>query len=660
MASLIERSVTQEIAMPGNEGVDFDAKNDPRGMAGEDTLKRFEYYADSLKNHFEDAEKWWKMYLLIRKQSFKPWEYWRNKITTAHPNTVIEVSTAHLVSQVFSHSPPIAPESTMAIGSEALEARMTKWFAYQLRMNKFRRELELFVREMLVQSIAVRKNALIERSREIIFFPGEALAEEFDEKLRTVVMEMGAKPPQPEEFEDKQSFMQAFEEFRKAVNGASDIGLPEMPVAGPRKITQFKGAGWKRISMFNFFYDPAVSHDEAEDYILASSADEKWVRKNAMGESSPFDPDMVERALANGTKERGDMFNAQTGGNQFEERLARALSSSSVDSGREHPGKKKPIILLEHYYPASKVPYRVVLNGLCINRRKTNPFNHGDFPFTIATNANVPFISSGISELMPGESLFRETNNLRSLTSDGVLLSVLPIFSRIRESGLTDLAKFVVPGAILDSARGSRAIEQVSKVTPPDTLRHLAELRTEIEDATGTYPQARGAIGPTSVTATQTERSFQGLAVRNQLKLHRLESDLSTLPPQWLSIAYQFLDDKDISSLNKLLVKELTSQYSLEDFSQAIGMDWAFRASNIVANKELQISNLKDLLTIGVNAFAAQPTKPVSFDRLYLAIVEKTDPDLAELIKTTPEEAQQQQLEAQAAAEAGAGPEASV
>ena len=630
---------------------DFDEKNDPRFKMAEQTVELFTYQADALRDHFDQAEKYWKMYMLQRKDNFRPWEYWRNKVVTAHPNTTIEVSTAHLVSQVLSHQPPVKPESTVGVGREALQARMEEWFGYSFRKNHFERELELFVREMLVQGMAVRKNAFISKSREIVHFPSPQEAEEFELKLQNVIDQFGVEPPVPEQFPDKEKFQEAFEAFRQEVNASSDIGLPEFPVQGPRRIVHYIGAGWKRMSMFSFFYDPSVAIHEQQDMIISNVVDQSWVKRRSEGENAPFDPELVQVGLETENHTRTDVMDSY-GRNQWEQRLSRIVSSTAMQDEKQNPKRKKPVHILEHYSPGSKVPYRVVLNGkVCINRRKTNPFQHGDFPVTIATNVNVPFNSSGVSDLRPAESIFRETNALRSLTLDGVKLSVLPIFSRIRESGLTDLAKFLVPGAILDAPRTRGAIEQVSKVTAPDTLGHLAELRTEIEDATGTYPQARGATGPGGITATQTERAFQGLAVRNQIKLHRLESDLSNLPSQWLSIAHQFIDAQGLSRLNQALIRDMTNQYTLEDFAQSIEMDWAFRSSRIVANKELQISNLKDLLTIGANTFAAMPVQPVSLERLFLAIAEKTDPEVAAVITKTPDEIATEQTDAVAAAE---------
>ena len=631
---------------------EFDEKSDPRFYMAEQTVELFTYYADALKDHFDQAEKYWRMYMLQRQDGFKPWEYWRSRLTTAYPNTTIEVSTAHLVSQVLSHQPPVKPESTVGVGREALQRRMEEWFAFTFRKNHFERELELFVREMLVQGLAVRKNAFISKSREIIHFPSPRAAEEFEIKLQEVIKTVGVEPPVPESFPDKESFQNAFEGFRAEVNASTDIQLPEFPVQGPRRVVHYIGPGWKRLSLFSFFYNPSEPIHDQQDMIISNMVDESWIRKRTQGENAPFDRELVELALDSGHTVRSDLMDSQ-GRNQWEQRLSRIVSSTAMQDEKSNPKRKKPAHILEHYSPGSKVPYRVVLNGrVCINRRKTNPFAHGDFPVTVATNVNVPFNSSGVSDLRAAESIFKETNALRSLTLDGVKLSVLPIFSRIRESGLTDLAKFLVPGAILDSPRQRGAIEQVSKITAPDTLGHLAELRSEIEDATGTYPQARGAAGPSGITATQTERAFQGLAVRNQIKLHRLESDLSsTLPTQWLSIAHQFLDAEGLGRLNQSLISEITNQYTLEDFAQSIEMDWAFRSSRLVANKELQISNLKDLLTIGANTFAAMPVQPISLERLFLAIAEKTDPEVAAVIAKTPDEIQLEQMDATAAAE---------
>jgi hypothetical protein len=644
MPGYLQRSVDSEVGFSSGEV--FDEGRDPRVRAATQTMERLTYYGDALRSAFEDAEKYWRMYMLIRKDNFKPWEYWRSSVTTAHPNTVIEVGTASLVNQVLSHTPPIMPESQSALNA-SLEDRLTKWWGYTLRSNKFERELELFIREMLVQGFVVRKNVQVERSREIIHFPSDAQAQQFEEELDALVTQFGAQPPMPEQFQDRKDFLKAFEDYRRAANSAFGTRVPEFPSPGPRRIVHYKGPGWKRVSMFNFFYDPAVAIEEQEDMILTATVDEGWVRKRSdpADPNSPFDPEMVELALGRQHNMRSDMWDAQ-GRNQWESRLARIVSSSSTQDDKPHPGRKKPAFIVEHYFPGSKIPYRVILNGyVCINRRKSNPWEHGDFPFTIGTNVNVPFVSSGIPELRIGESIFKETNSLRALTLDGVKLSVLPILSRIRDSGLTDLAKFIVPGAILDTVRSRGALEQVTKISPPDTLRHLAELRTEIEDAHGTYPQARGAPGPGGITATQTERAFAGMAARSQVKLHRLESDLSTLAPQWLSIAHQFLDQDDISSLSRQLIAEATAQYSLEDFMQGIGMNWAFRASRVVASKEMQIANLKDMFTLAVNAFAAMPVPPIHLDKLFLAIAEKIDPEIARAVSLSADEKAQKEAE---------------
>ena len=161
--------------MPG-AGPDFDERKDPRFLAAEQTNERFIYYADALRDSFNTAERYWRMYLLERKDNYKPWEYWRNRVVTAHPNTVIEVSTAALVTQLLSHDPPIKPETTTSVGKDLLEKRMTQWWSYTLRMNQFEREAELAIREMLIQGIMVRKNVMIDRSAEIIYFPSEATA----------------------------------------------------------------------------------------------------------------------------------------------------------------------------------------------------------------------------------------------------------------------------------------------------------------------------------------------------------------------------------------------------------------------------------------------------------------------------------------------------
>ena len=652
----LSRDIDRDVGFGFSYGKEFDEKKDPRYVAAEETVEYFEYYSSALKDQFDKAVKWWKMWMLISNGSYKPWEYWRNRVISAYPNTTIETSAAHIVTQILAQDPPVVPESFIGTGREKMEKRIRQWFAYAFRKNSFNREMELFIREMLIQSMSVRKNVLIQKVREILHFPSDAEAAAFDEGLTEVVTKMGVKPPEPEDYETQDEFKEVFETFRQSVN-AQGARLPELPSGGLKRVAHYIGPGWKRISMFSFFYDPSQPIYDNDGYILENVVSKDWVRSRA-GEHHdlPFDGALVDEILQGGASQRLGAGNTESmdsqGRNTWEAKLAGSLSASSVaQMTSRNPGLKESCHILEHYKPGDKIPYRVVLNGIaCINKRKSNPFIHGDTPFTIATNVNVPFNSSGISDLAPAESLFNEANTLRSLILDGVKLSVLPVFSRIKESGLTDLAKFIIPGIILDAPRTRGAIEQVSKIEPPlQAYRQMSDLRSEIEDATSTYPNARGGVGPQGITATQSERAFQGLTLRNQIKILRIESDMNNLPSQWLSIAKQFLTEEDLGELNKSLIEDITGSYSINDFSQAIELDWVFKASRLASNKDMLLTQLKDAFTMGANAFASSPEKPASMERLYMAIIRKIDPDIAAEIETTAEEQVQQQQQAAAA-----------
>ena len=639
--SYTDRNITADLSM--DRGMDPGAAimdDDPRIKAAEDVVERFRVYLDTLQDSFDRAVKWWKWYLTQRKENFKPWEYWRGRVALPWFFEGIETNVAHVQNHFWGTSPPVKPEITLG-ASPMLEKKMEGWFKYVFRKNRFKAATELAFRETFVQGACFRKNTLIERTRETMIFPSMEQAELFDKQLEGVVMNMGVQPPSPTRYPDRESFQKDFESFRQAVNAAG-ASLPEMPVAGPRKVTHYKGPGWKDISYWSYLYDVSKKHHDQEMTMIHSIVPKSWVEeRTGPSEDFAFDPDAVAYALRQGNKATGAY--SSSGVNIWEQKLRDSI-------GQTEPGMpviKDPVELIECFKPLSKIPYRVVLNGcICINKRKTIPFEHADIPITPLINHQLPFSSSGISDMAAGESIMKEANKLRGLRLDGVSMSVLPIFARMRDSGLADIAKFIVPGSILDTIRARGSLTQASQVElDMSSFRELSEMRTEVDGSMNSYPQSRGALGPTSVTATQTERAFQGMNLKVALKIDRVEGDFANLPSQWLSIAHQFYGPDEISKLTKDLLAGAMEPYTVEDFMQAIEMDWEFAGSRTQANKELEIQNLKDLYTLALNGASIL----IDADKLLSKAIEKVDPVIHAAVQRDPNEVllmKQQQIQA--------------
>lgn len=629
----------------GGRGEVDDTGDDLRIKKAKDTEEYYNHYLRALQEVYRRATKHWKIYMSSYKDNRKPHEKWRNKVHVPYGYSGVETANATMLDLFFSQSPPFRPEA-VGSGLDDVAYRIERWLDYVFRRTRFKREVDLGVREMLVQGLCVRKSALITKERDIVNYPSEDLAKQFEEEIKRVVMEAGMKPPTPEEFEDREAFYEGFEKFRITVNSMG-FKVPEMPRPGPQRVTLYKGPGWKRINYHSFLYDPLTEIRGQEVVIQRSIVPLKWVWDRAgEGKQYPFDPRAVRACEG---IEGGDVRL-----NEWQEELAATAGVSSANT-LDSPHFKKSVEILEAYHLGDKeCPYRMVMNRhMIINKKKEVPWEHGGHPYTILQNVELPFASSSFGDLFQVEDLLKEMNTLRSLRLDGVMLATLPIFAKMREAGLTEMARRIAPGIVFDTARGGQSIAQVSKIEVPSAaFKEIYEIKDDYDTTNATQPMVRGQVGPSNITATHAERAREGAQLRTKQRMFRFEDDMSTTLEHFLSIGHQFYSQEEMDKIG--LQYSLTEVYKQSDFIAAITMDYAFRAATTSLNKELDLQQKKDLFVTFVNAQVPR-FKPEVMARKLLSDVDQQMED----VWMTEEEYQKQQQELaaqqQAELQAGAG-----
>lgn len=624
----------------GDEPPDIDA----RRKFAKQTEEYFLYYQGALQKTFERVKRHWELFLGRGKDTRKVYEKWRAFLHLPHGYSAVEVANASVLDLILSEKVPIQAEAVPGAGAEELADKLTAYWDYVLRSIRFPREMDMYLRELRVQGLAIRKNVFIEKKREIVYIPSDEQAELYDSEVKRAIEAGAPPPPLPGKFPDNQEFQKAFEKWRQILVSAG-LNIPELPLPGRKTVVHYRGPGWKPVSYFSYFYDPNVRHEEQVCVIQQSIVPEEWVlQRTGPGPGFAFDPEAVEEGIGGGAL-------TQTAVNEWVESLSQFFG---VQQGNMlSPQYRNKSEVLECYMPNDRqCPFRMVLNRrVTINKRKDIPYRHGDHPYTVGENILIPFTSTSIGEFSQVEGLMKEGATLRGLRIDGTYGSVLPIFAKLKAAGLTELQRRYSPGLVIETAAGPKALQQVSNVNVPDAaFREISEIKQEIDDTIGSTAVLRGAIGPSHTTASAQERAGRQAAIRQLVQVFRLEGDLTRTVEQWLWLSFQFFKPDELRELGGHVNIDPMVTFKSEDFLQALNMKYAFRSARNTVNKELQIQQLKDVLVTLVNAQLPDFKPSVVARRL----LEKVDPGLGGDAWKSQEEMQQEQAEAKAVADAAA------
>ena len=213
-----------------------------------------------------------------------------------------------------------------------------------------------------------------------------------------------------------------------------------------------------------------------------------------------------------------------------------------------------------------------LINQVRVIRDEENPFWHGKKPFGLAQfdPLNGEFYGVSLVEIM--EFLQSELNTTRNQRVDANNMAIYGMWKALKDSGLNPADLVPRPGGIvwLDSLDG--ALEEV-KMTPPGegAFEEESVIKQDIQEATATYAEARGAQAEEKRTATENVIREKSVSIRFETKVKLFEAcGLKRLGFFYDHLNQQFIDDerkirsKDEEgnySFNSLKPEDLAGQY---------------------------------------------------------------------------------------------------
>lgn len=533
-----------------------------------------------------------KLYLANRPDRRLKHEQWRSWTFVPYPYVLTETKLASLCDILNSSDPTIQAEG-IGPEDEKLAKKAQAHLSYVQSKNRWTFLQEQFLREASIQGTAVLKPIWRDIARQVIVRPTPASMAEFDQAINQAV-KMGAPQPWADPAQDPAGF----EDWRVNVNRSRLYGqIPEPPKIGPQTITEYRGPWYDMPAVWDLRFDPLIENWQDQPQIIhriVKTTD--WLTsRTGDREDQPYDPKQVEEAFANMGESRFS---------KWELEIAEVLG---ISARGDDPMYQKSVELWEVWRPGTPAPYCVVLNRKAIINKRPDvlPYWHGQAPFIPIRNVPLKRRALGLSDYQQTERLFHDINTFRDLRLDALVLSVLPIYLKLKTLGLPDMQRFLRPGMVLD-AMDPKGLNLVSAQMSPglaETLREEGIFKADIDDSAATGPNVRGqtsAIG--RVSATESQSRLQQALLRQKQHVMRIEDELSPLILQTLFLQYQKgpemvkvkVGGADVGTADAFI--ELTR----DTFLEAAQLDLKFRGATKALNRELSAQQLKDFLQMAV------------------------------------------------------------
>jgi hypothetical protein len=586
-----------------------------------------QWAADKLRPYFRQMVRNWHIFFGDmrefdwRQQHEKSW---RAFIFPGWPYSSVSSQVAVMSEILTSQTPIIQPD---AVGTEDEEGqeKMQALFDHILRKNRFRSKLDVTLMESGVQGMAVRKAVWKKRSMRLFYQATEEEQVAFDKSV-VEAMQRGAPPAPPLGLAGADpgqvdmdgnplgptasSDLTDFLLWRDLVNTAGTYGrIPEPPISGIREAVQFMGPGWEHVSVFNLRWDPFV--DELQDFPFIHQLSVKpmaWVKaRTGPGPEFPYDPEQVEAAV-------GSFASGEDRLNEYQKELAQLMGlAPDAAGGEDDPRYKNRVLVREVWRKGEEHPYLVILNDRAVvNKKTTWPYEHQLYPYGFIRNVLLPGASIGLAEMTLNLPMYREFALLRSLRIDAVTMAVIPILLRMKEVGMPDIMRRLVPGAVLDVIRtdGIRSLNEHIRV-PESIFKEIDDIKFETDEVAGTGPMVRGQGARFSrTTAREIERTTERALARQKQRVARIEDDLSEFPQQWAALCYQFAPAEwRIRVTGENPGRDPYQSYSKLDFIEAIESDYRFRGATDAIDKEHRAQVLGELYSRAAQAKTTSPTE---------------------------------------------------
>lgn len=538
-----------------------------------------QFYRDQLSQPFQDILRYWKIYLTQRDDYRKPEESWRANFATPMGFVVVETLTAVLTDTLLAADPPIQAEG-VGDEDEGPARKVERLYDYTLRVNEWRKKLEILCREASIQGTALYKWVWKHENRKVKLYPSSDQLAVF-ERAVDAAMKMGAPPPPTDP--------QGFAVWRDGVQIQLGVAIPQNPYNQTANVTTFRAPAIERVPLFDCRFDPSIEDIDAQPCFIQRIVRTKaWVlERTGEGPDKPFDPYQVEHALADWGEPRFS---------QYETEIA-AMLGLSLDSN--DPTYLERVELWEVFRPmaSDEGKYLVVMNrSAAINKDTTSmPYGHGENPISAMHNISIPGQFLGLSDLASPEKLFYELDSMRNLRVDATTLATLPVFAKLAEMGLPDAVRMIRPGAVWSLPRldGFRRLTEGAG-PPPEVWREIPEIKADIEEATTAYANVRGAPSTVGrVSAREAEQRANSAVTRVKVRAMHHEEEFHRGLKQVLWLWYQFGDPEEMIRVGG----DYPDPYltiTKDDLLNAFDIDFRLRGATRSGSRELQTQQLMD------------------------------------------------------------------
>lgn len=544
-----------------------------------------QYYRDQLSPVFQGMVKNWKLYLGDRDDPRLAHEKdWRANVHVPWPYSSVETQVATVSDIIFSNDMPISPDP-VGLEDEEISTKMSRLLDYSMRRMRFRSKFDVSARESCIQSTSVRKALWIDKRVPFHHFPTEEEKDNFDKAVLEAAQRGAGEPP---------GDVDQLLIWVDLVNEAGTFGqIPEPPMPGPKEFIQQRGPGWEETPLYDLRFDPSIQ--DWQDFPLIIQRMVKpaqWVeRRTGDAADFPFDPVNVAAGLDmdQGEDERFSKWEMEIAGMLGIHRGATT-----------EPRFRKLVELWECWRPGEKYPYMMVLNRKVVINKFPNemPYWHQQHPYHPLRNVLLPGKALGLAEMTQMRPLFIEMDTMRNLRIDSITMAILPILLRLKDLGLPEQLRRLIPGMIIDVSRidGVKSLSDNIRI-PSEAFREEDIQKRDVDETQGTQDIVRGSSAPFSrTTATEITNRLDRALGRQKQRVMRIEDELSPVIPQWLMLMNQFAPlDWKVRTGGRDPSKNPFQRYSRTDFWEGLQQDFRFRGATRALNKDIQGQQLQEL-----------------------------------------------------------------
>jgi hypothetical protein len=264
--------------------------------------------------------------------------------------------------------------------------------------------------------------------------PDQTKRVQFDQAVNQA--QKGGMPSPPDPYSEPQEFALWMESAKSLYPQ-----MPGPPQMGAKKCITYRGPWINRPSDFEFRFDPFVENWDDQPLIIKRVIKpRKWIASKV--KEGVYDEAQV-------AKSRGKGSTADNRLSQWDREIA---EKSGLTFNESDPVYKDSDELWECWRPKEKLPYLVICNRTAIINKRPDlfPYYYRKNPFIAIKNTPIKGQAIGMSSHQQLEKTYGDRVKFRDILLDGLLLSVLPVFLKSRNLGMSDMSKFLEPGKILE------------------------------------------------------------------------------------------------------------------------------------------------------------------------------------------------------------------